>query len=438
MTRKEALWLLWLSSRKRFLRGGGQNAHPGPPPNKTGERFVPRSGDKPKRFDRGSLRKAKRFLWGRRWERDGRRMGGGRGSASGWRDFFPNGPGLAKRFIWSPIESSRVERMAGPKVLAGRWRSASCWSLRLKRFVSRGRDKPKRFERGSPSLSVRERCAGGIRRPESQPVKRFVQIGPRKKHPIKSGRGQRSALRLSLRNGPGRGSASIGLITHQIKASRAAVLRPNGVPVTQRFGLIGQPEALPPGLGGKTAVGKYGPRGDEALPLERAGAGELFRFSEGKRFATGRLWGRKRFGFCVFTRAPAGRHRPGKPDGVVKGVAGNSEALRAEQPKRSAPPVATFQTEALPPVSFEESFFYGFPAGSTSFRRPRGKRCPCRQLPKALRSRCPIGSQNALVFVSSLAEALHCGPGPGKFFFLNVAGDAEALRLGCRHQAKTF
>ena len=61
-----------------------------------------------------------------------------RGSASGWRGFFPNGPGLAKRFIWSPIESSRVERMAGPKVVAGRWRSASRWSLRLERFFSKG------------------------------------------------------------------------------------------------------------------------------------------------------------------------------------------------------------------------------------------------------------------------------------------------------------
>ncbi len=56
--------------------------------------------------------------------------------------FFPNGPGLAKRFIWSPIESSRVERMAGPKVLAGRWRSASRWSLRLKRFVPKARTNP--------------------------------------------------------------------------------------------------------------------------------------------------------------------------------------------------------------------------------------------------------------------------------------------------------
>ena len=58
-----------------------------------------------------------------------------RGSASGWRFFFPNGPGLAKRFIWNPIESSWVERMAVPKVLACRWRSASCWSLRPKRFA---------------------------------------------------------------------------------------------------------------------------------------------------------------------------------------------------------------------------------------------------------------------------------------------------------------
>ena len=132
---------------------------------------------------------------------------------------------------------------------------------------------------------------------------------------VRFGRGQRSApfLGLFLRNGPGRGSASIGLIAHQTKTFRAAVLRPNGVPATQCFGLIGQPEALPSGLGGKTAVGKYGPRGDEALPLERAGAGELFRFSEGKRLATGRLWGRKRFGFCVFPWAPAGRQRPGNP-----------------------------------------------------------------------------------------------------------------------------
>ena len=68
-----------------------------------------------------------------------------RGSASGWRGFFPNGPGLAKRFIWNPIESRRVERMAGPKVVVCRWRSASRWSLRPKRFGSQGQNKAKRF-----------------------------------------------------------------------------------------------------------------------------------------------------------------------------------------------------------------------------------------------------------------------------------------------------
>ena len=196
--------------------------------------------------------------------------------------------------------------MAVPKGVAGRWRSASRWSLRLKRFVSQGQDKPKRFDRGSPPLSGRERCAGGIVGLKASPAGEALRSNSAEKEArIKNGRGQRSApfLGLSLRNGPERGSASIGLIAHQTKTFRAAVLRPNGVPATQRFDLIGQPEALPPGTRGKTAVGKYGPRGDEALPLERAGAGELFRFSEGKRFD-----------FCVFPWAPAGRQRPGNPE----------------------------------------------------------------------------------------------------------------------------
>ena len=52
----------------------------------------------------------------------------------------------------------------------------------------------------------------------------------------------------------------------------------------------------------------------------------------------------------------------------------------------------------------------------------------------------PSESPSALVFVPSLlealhwekppgVEALHCGPGPGKCFFLNVVGDTEALRF---------
>ena len=168
MTRKEALWLLWLSSRKRFLRGGGQNAHPGPPPNKTGERFVPRSLFLAKRFRLNNqtealrsagLVRAKRFIFG--GGKTTKRLGlfpprpGTRNQRSQPKRFGRNKAIRPKRFpschcdrrsaggsdLQSPTGHQKGKRFPsgnGPEVLGN-------WLLKGERFTGNGSPRTKCF-----------------------------------------------------------------------------------------------------------------------------------------------------------------------------------------------------------------------------------------------------------------------------------------------------